>query len=273
MFNRLIGLAVILLLSFASLLALRDARVPLLEGALVQVFGPLQSVVGRPTNEVGRIVEGVTSISTLRGENAALRAKVDDLTQQAASVPELEREVARLRDQLGLRRAQPSFQWIEAQIVLVDPSNASSSVTINRGSRDGLQDGMTVMTAQGIVGRVIRVTPSWSKVMLITNVGSSVNATVQDTRTRGIVSGQRRPNGVGLVMRHITQGEAIETGDRVITSGLGGVFPAGIVIGQVTDVRQRDTDLFQEATIEPMVDLHRLESVLVIVNHVPIRLD
>ncbi len=273
MFSRVVWLAVILLVSFVLLLVVRPGQMAILESLLAYVLSPSQLVIARPVNGLADVVDDVNTIADLRRDNLTLKRQVDDLSRQAASVPALEREVQSLRDQLGLRRAQPQLQWIEARVILIDSSNLGRSIAINRGSGDGIQDGMTVITARGLVGRVVRVTPMWSRVLLITDVASSANGVVQGTRTRGIVSGQRLPDGDGLVMRNVTQGEKIQGGDTIVTSGLGGVFPAGIVIGRVSDVRQRDTDVSQEASIEPAVDMTRLDTVLVVINHVPIRLD
>lgn len=273
MFGRIVSLAIVVLLALIAMIALRPAQVGLLETIVFTVATPLHWAVGAPTDEVGRAIGEVATISELRQENADLKRRVDVLTRQAAAVPELEREVARLRDEMGLRRSVPSLQWIEARVILVDAGNLSRSIAINRGSRDGVQDGMTVMTTRGLVGRVLRATPSWSKVLLVTDVASSVSGTIQGSRLRGIISGLRQSTGSSLIMRQITQGEPIKPGDRIVTSGLGGVFPPGLVIGAVAEVRQRDTDLFQEATLEPTFDFDRLEEVLVVINHVPVKLD
>src|SRR5207245_2213001 len=126
--------------------------------------------------------------------------------------------------------------------------------------------GMTVVTPRGLVGQVIEVTPNTSKVLLITDVSSSVDALVQSNRAKGVVNGSRTAN---LTMTYIPQREKIQTGDRIVTSGLGGVYPSGVLVGMVTDVRQNDVDLFQDALVEPAVDFGRLEEVMIIVNHLP----
>jgi rod shape-determining protein MreC len=145
---------------------------------------------------------------------------------------------------------------------------------IDRGGRDGLVDGMTVMTPRGLVGKVVRLGPNAARVLLVTDPSSSVNAMVQRSRAKGVVYGQRGAAGsTQLVLRFVPQGEEMRVGDRVITSGLGGIFPEGIAIGQVAQVRQQGTDMFQEATVEPLVDFGRMEMVFVITNHVPVKLD
>ena len=96
------------------------------------------------------------------------------------------------------------------------------------------------------------------------------SALLQDSRSRGVVNGSQTGQ---LAMRYIAQGDVIRSGDRVLTSGLGGNFPPGLLIGNVVDVRQKDVDMFKEARIEPAIDFGRIEEVLVITNFVPMKLD
>ena len=126
---------------------------------------------------------------------------------------------------------------------------------------------MTVVTARGLVGRISEVGTDWARVLLITDPASSVNALVQTSRATGMVQGRL---GQSLVMRFIPWEERVSVGDLIITSGLGRNFPKGLVIGQVTSVRQRDFQMHQEAEVKPTVDFNRLEIVTVITDFIPI---
>ena len=134
---------------------------------------------------------------------------------------------------------------------------------IDRGSEDGVTHGMPVITARGLVGQVSDTFLHSAKVLLITDLASSVNALSQETRTTGVVQGD--VSG-GLLMRFIQQGEKIEKGNIILTSGLGGKFPKRLVIGQVQLVRALDVELFQSAELRPSVDFHTLETVMIITN-------
>ncbi len=123
------------------------------------------------------------------------------------------------------------------------------------------------MTDQGLVGRIDEVTDSWSKVLLITDASSAVNAILQSSRLNGVVRGA--PSG-DLVMDYIPQGQVFSIGEVVLTSGLGGRVPKGIPIGQVTEIRQRDIDVFQQAVVQPTVDFQRLELVMIVTNFDPL---
>jgi len=128
---------------------------------------------------------------------------------------------------------------------------------------------MTVVTPSGLVGQVVAVTPTTAKVLLITDVSSSVDSLIQSNQAKGVVEGSRDGQ---LTMTYIPQGVKVQTGDRVVTSGLGGIYPPGLWVGTITDVRQNDVDLYQDAQLEPAVDFSRLEVVLVITNHLPTKL-
>ncbi|RLC93664.1 MAG: rod shape-determining protein MreC, partial [Chloroflexi bacterium] len=135
-------------------------------------------------------------------------------------------------------------------------------VTINVGARQGVKVGMPVVSSgAGLVGRIAQVNPRTAKVKLLTDADSQVAALLQTSRVSGLVVGQ--PDGT-LLMQYIPQEDSIGDDEIVLTSGLGGTLPKGLVIGQVTKVLQEDYELFQAAIVRPAVDLSRLELVLVI---------
>jgi rod shape-determining protein MreC len=141
---------------------------------------------------------------------------------------------------------------------------------LNRGSSVGIQDGMTVQSTAGLVGRVVSLTPTTSRVLLINHPSSAVNAVIQGAPgATGQVLGQ--PDG-RLVMRYIPQAETVKVNDIVVTSGLGGAFPKNVPIGRVVHLETRDVEMFQRAVIEPFVNFHKLSHVLVATGFVPVRL-
>ncbi|MCL5265835.1 MAG: rod shape-determining protein MreC [Chloroflexi bacterium] len=270
MFTRLAPLLLIISIGLAGILSFRTPQLRFVQDIAVQVFAPVQWALSGPSAGVAEFFQNFQGISDLRAENARLREEVDRLTQETVRLPELERENQELLAQLNLKRSQPTYQWITAKVIYYDPSNLVQSLTINRGSKDGLREGMTVITPAALVGRITRVSPATARVLLITDASSSVTAMIQSSRTKGVVNGQRREF---LKMKYIPQSETVRTGDKVITSGVGGVFPEGILIGSVTNVSKKDTDIFQEADIEPGANLASLDTVLVIINHMPVTLD
>jgi len=267
--NRLFSLFLLALAAGAILLVARAPQAQFVETLLFEALSPVETLVAGPSSSVDSIGQTLTSIATLRAENQRLRAQVDQLSQEAVLVPELQRQNAELRAELGFHQQSPQYQWVNAHLLGYDSSNLVQSIIIDRGTTSGVANGMTVITPRGLVGQVIEVTPATAKVLLITDVSSSAEALIQSNRAKGVVNGSRTGT---LTMLYIPQQFKVKTGDRVITSGLGGIFPPGFWIGTVTDVRQNDVDLFQSARLEPAVDFGRLEDVMVITNHLPVKL-
>jgi rod shape-determining protein MreC len=176
-------------------------------------------------------------------------------------------ERAALREALQFKQANPTFELIAAEVVGRDPSNLLQYILIDRGADDGLTPGMPVVTARGLVGKVTAVYPHSARVMLLTDLASSVNALIQSSRATGMLQGEGQR---GLIMRYVEQRDQVQVGDVVLTSGLGGNFPKRLVIGQVTDVKRSDVDMFQEVQVLSAVDFDQLEMVLVIRSFVPI---
>ncbi|HXF85449.1 MAG TPA: rod shape-determining protein MreC, partial [Anaerolineales bacterium] len=140
-------------------------------------------------------------------------------------------------------------------------------VIINRGTNDGILRGMPVVTDQGLVGRVDAVIADAARVQLITDAASNVNVRLQNAGVEASLIGTVTGD---LLLDLIPQDVVVEPGDLVLTSGLGGGYPPDLIVGQVVNVRARDFDLFQSATVQPVVDFNRLQIVLVIVNFRPV---
>jgi rod shape-determining protein MreC len=151
-----------------------------------------------------------------------------------------------------------------------DPSNYLQYLQVDKGTADGVRVGAVAVAPQGLLGRVVAAGGNFSRILLVNDSSSSVNVLLQSSRATGVASGQF---GGALLMKYIPQGEVVRLGDMVLTSGLGGNFPKGLVVGQVSQVRQKDIELFQEAVVESLVDFRRLEVVYLIRNFTPQRME
>lgn len=267
---RVVSLLVIVLIILMGVLSGRVPQLRFLQDVVSWVLTPVQSVVTGPSSATGSFVSAIQMAGGLRDENEYLREEVGRLNQEVARLIELERENQELREYLNLKAAFPDFEFIEAGVIASDPSNLVRAITVNRGSDQGIKEGMTVITPAGLVGRVTKVSPVAARVLLLTDIGNSVTAIVQDSRANGVVSGERTQH---LAMHYISQSYDVYVGEKVITSGLGGIYPPGILIGEIVAVSKKDTDVFQEALVEPAVEFDALERVLVISNYVPVKLD
>lgn len=196
----------------------------------------------------------------LEAEVARLQAQVIELQQQNQQIDVLSALVEFARD-------RPAYDYLTADVIGRDPSPFLQYVIINRGSDDGLRRGMPVVTAQGLVGRVSAVIAGAARVQLITDASSSVNVSLQATEASAVLLGSLTGE---LTLTMIPQDAGVETGALLLTSGLGGNYPPNLLIGQVTGVRSRSFELFQIASVQPVVDFARLEIVLIIRNFRPV---
>ena len=246
------------------------------ERALHYVLDPLQRVFSRVTVGIGGLFQTVGEVRELRARTDELQAQVDALTVENVRLREYEAEVQQLRALLNFVSEYPISASLGAEVISreacgtfpcgdvvgVEPNPYLRYVTINVGSLQGVETGMPVVSGgAGLIGRVAQVGPRTVEVQLLTDTDSAVAALLQTSRVTGLVVGQ--PDGT-LRMEYIPQEQHIDVGDIVLTSGLGGVMPKGLVIGQVTEVLQMDYALFQSAVVRPAIDLSRLELVLVI---------
>ena len=132
---------------------------------------------------------------------------------------------------------------------------------LDKGNADGVRKNMAVVTPLGVVGQVVAVTPHTAKVLLMTDPNSGIDVLVQRTRSRGIVSGSLE---TGTILKYVKRSEDIQEGDRLITSGIDGVFPKGLMVGTVIKVRKQHLGLFQFVEILPAVQSSRTENVLIV---------
>lgn len=206
-------------------------------------------------------------VAELRQRNVELEAEVAHLRTQIIELQQQLSEYRILSALLEFARAYPEYEYIGASVIGRDPSPFVKYIHINRGSDDDIQRGMPVVTQQGLVGRVSKVTASAALVQLITDPGVTVNVRLEPSRAEAKLAGSITGD---IELDLIPQDADIQTGDLVLTSGLGGNYPPDILVGQITGVRQQDYDLFQSASIQPVVDFDQLEIVLVITNFEPI---
>jgi len=202
-------------------------------------------------------------VATLRQRNSELESEVSNLQAQVIQLQQQVGETQVLAALVDFSRARPENTYKAAAVIGRDPSPFLHFVIINRGSNDGILRGMPVVTDQGLVGRVDAVIADAARVQLVTDPASTVNVRLQNAEVEASLAGSVTGD---VVLELIPQDANVETGDLVLTSGLGGGYPPDLIVGQVVNVRSRDFDLFQQATIQPVVDFNRLQIVLVIVN-------
>jgi rod shape-determining protein MreC len=230
-------------------------------------FVAIQTWVSTRFQAIQDLIQSPSDVNSLRQDNARLEAEVSRLQAQVIDLQQQVGEVQMLSTLLGFVRANPENEYVSAAVIGVDPSPFLSYVIINRGSDDGLRRGMPVVTHQGLVGRIASVLPNAARVQLITDSSSRINVLLQKSGAEASLNGSLTGD---LSLQSIPQDAKVEVGDVIITSGLGGDYPSDLIVGQVSGVRRRPSDLYQSASIQPVVDFAALKVVLVIKNFRPV---
>jgi rod shape-determining protein MreC len=228
--------------------------------ALLWFLRPLQIVLQTATSWIREIQESRLTLGGYKAENERLRQKIIELEKERNRLWEAEATNQRLQQLLEFRAQLPTG-GITASVIAGSANSWFKSCLLDKGSADGIRKGMAVLTPLGALGRVIEVMSHTAKVLLITDPNSGVDVLVQRTRARGIVSGSLEN---GPIMKYVKHSEDIQVGDRLITSGMDGVFPKGMMVGAVTAVRKQTVGLFQQITVLPAVTLDTTEQVLVV---------
>ena len=195
-------------------------------------------------------------------ENDNLKKKLSLIVEKNIQHNEIELSNQRLRNLLNFKETTTS-QILAAEVISVDPSSWFKAVIIDKGSLDGVERGLPVVIRQGIAGQVVNVSSRYSKVMLIIDRNSSVDALVQRTRARGIIKGEATGE---CLFKYVLRKDDVRVGDKIVASGLDGVFPKGLPVGDVKEVVRRNSGVFQEVRVVPYIDFEKLEEVLVILN-------
>ena len=223
------------------------------------ISAPIQASLWQAGDKISGFFETITEIKNLKKDNEELKLKIQSLLAENASLIELknENETLRIALNLGLEK---EFKLTLVQVIAKDISQ--DSLLINKGSKDGLTKNLPVITEQkNLVGRVSEVYDDFSKVMLISNKDSSFDAKVQEQEIFGVVKGD---GGSKLHIDRVPQDKEIKSGDILATSVLGGVFPEGLLVGEIKEVKKSDIEPFQQAEISVFFNFSKLENLFII---------
>jgi rod shape-determining protein MreC len=233
-----------------------------------QLLAPVQLGVTGLLGSVESFWHDLRRVAEIADQNDAYSQEIDRLQAELVRLKELELENEVLRRLLGLKQQTRPGELLPVRVIGSDVSPLVHSITIDRGANDGVEKDMSVVTWKGLVGRVSRVGASTSKVLLLTDVNSSVSVRIQDPESRASGIARGRSDG-SLLLEHVLQQEQLTQGQLVITSGLGGVFPEGLVVGRIQQVMQNDYEVFQRAAVAPSVDMNKLEHLYVLLSANP----
>ena len=227
---------------------------------LMWVLRPLQIVAQGTANWFIGIQENFLTLSGFKSENERLRKRIQALEVERQRLLEAEATNRKLQQLLDFRVQLPG-KPVTASIIANSASSWFQGCILDKGSADGVHKDMAVVTPLGVVGKVVSVTGRSAKVILLTDANSGIDVMVQRSRSRGIVSGSLDS---GTVLKYMKRSEDVQVGDRLITSGLDGVFPKGLMAGTVIKVNKQSLGLFQSIEVLPAVQSALVEEVLVV---------
>jgi len=211
--------------------------------------------------KISNFFETISEIKRLKSENEKLKLKNQELLSQVANLSEVKRENEILREALNLG-LEKEFKISLAQITSKDISQ--DFILINKGSRDGIEENMPVITSQKIlVGKIYKVYKNYSGVMLLTNKENSFGGKIVGKETLGEVSGE---GNLKIIFDLIPQEKEISEGDVVETTVLGRVFPEGLLVGKIGKIQKSDVQSYYQAEVSPFFDLDKLETVFIILD-------
>lgn len=252
----------VILLSFASKRVLPFSGV---EQVVIFVIAPVQDIWARSLLGLRNIWEQYFFLVGVAEENRRLHQKLENALADNHHCREIEHTNLRLRNLLSFQDTLET-QGMAARVIAKDPSPWFKTIIIDKGAAAGLRTGLPVVVPSGIVGQITEVARNYAKVLLMIDPGSAADALVQRTRARGIIKGGP---GDQYAFNYVLHKYDLEVGDIIISSGLDGVFPKGLKIGIVSEIRQNTANIFQEVVVHPNVNFEALEEVMVILDFLP----
>ena len=238
--------------------AARNYRV--YDRVIVGITSPIQAMISWTLDQIVLGTQNYVYLWHTRRDNVALMEENRKLLASIASLRETQQENVRLRAMLQFEEKH-HIDSVVARVIAKDVSTEFRAIRINRGASSGIRKDMAVVTPEGIVGRVFRTTDNTADIVTILDLLSAVDTIVERSRVRGVVEGK---TDEVCQLRFIQRTDDIQTGDILISSGLGGIFPKGMPAGVVSKVERKKYGITQDVELRPSVDFSKLEEVMVV---------
>ena len=262
-------LVLVAVIIVAAVAGRSDGKAGFLSNAAGSIKAPVQRAAGAMVDWLEGIYGYLYEYDLLVEENESLRMRIAELQDQARSYDEIEAENARLRELLNLRDKHTDFVFESAKIVSWDASNYTSAFTVSKGETSGIEVGDCVVTEYGaLVGQVVELGDTWAVVRTIIDIEMDVGAAFGESGYTGMVSGDFSLMKEGATrLTYLTAGSQLFKGDEVMTSGKGGAFPAGLMIGTVTTIMTEAGGQTTYGVVEPACDLDLLAQVFIVKDY------
>ena len=227
---------------------------------VLEAAAPVQMVLNLSVKSVSDAWLRYIFLVGLEEDNKNLKKKIDELKTELVLYKEGYLEAQRLNKLLSLKNNY-DYRFISARVIGKEPAALSRTIMINKGSVHGLKIGMPVIAPPGLIGRLVDVSWHTSKVLLLIDESSNVDVILQRTRLQGVMRGA---GPRGCILKYISKTQDVQEGETVVSSGIGGVFPKGLLVGVISRVDKQDAGLFLKINVDLFVDFSKLEEVLVL---------
>lgn len=228
---------------------------------VTEVVSPMQEGLASSKKNLSSLWDNYLSIVNTSKENTVLKKQISRLESDLTSMEEIRKENLRLKRLLSFSD-ELSHQKVMAQVVGWDSANEFKVIRLNKGTRHGIKVMAPVITDHGLVGYVYRATENYADVLTILDQNNRVDIVVERTRTHGIVEGVFN---FKCALKYIMRNEPVEVGDKLITAGVGGIYPKGIKVGMITNIAKENFGMTLSVEVVPSVDFDKLEEVLVLI--------
>lgn len=215
-------------------------------------------VVSTPFSFIADLWDTYIGLVNTSRENEELTKQIDKLRVQCMSMNDLRTENKRFRAMLDFKEAHQEFSLIPASLLSQDITIIFKTAIIDKGTISGFHTDMPILSPEGIVGKVVAVSPHTSQILLITDPNSAIPAIIESTRVKGIIKGR---GGNLLSLEYVRRTENVKIGDCVVTSGLLGMFPKGLKIGHVQEVKRDVNKIFSDIVVKPCVEMDKIEGI------------
>ncbi|MEG2381001.1 MAG: rod shape-determining protein MreC [Oscillospiraceae bacterium] len=254
---------------FIGVFSVQRKKTTIVENGVNITVSPIQKGITNIGNWFYGIGHYFGDVNALKTENEELKNKNSSLEKQISDIESMKSENERLTDMLDLKGSDTKFELEAARIIAKNPSNWYSTFTIDKGTSNGLKVNQPIVTTQEqLVGKIYRIGSTWAEVITILDPGNSAGSTIRRSKDIGIVEGDTELRYSGKCkIDYLPRDTDIKSGDYVETSGLGGIYPKGIVIGKISDVGEDSSTMSKFATVEPMAEINKLTEVFVIKNN------
>lgn len=257
---------IVVLAAAVGVINASGVEITFLENVVNVIVTPAQSAVTKADKGIKRFFSYFSDIDKLKEENSTLKEENQKLTDKVRSAQSAEAENETLRSMLGLKKNLTEFNLEAAEVIARDPGNWFNIITVNKGSSDGVMLDQTVISSgNALVGRVFEVGSNWSKIMTITDPECSAGAFIERSGEYGVTEGDSKLELEGKCrLSYISKNTNILVGDTLVTSGLGGIFPKGLLIGKVQSINTDVQGISQYAVVVPACDFSKAEYVFII---------